>query len=350
MQATFMRTNLMQGVLMRATFLSLGVVALLASLSGTVHASTSNDSKSEKSLSLVFVGDIVLDGKAGEHIQRGADPFKGVQRIFESADIRIANLECVVALQGEVVDKNFNFRAHPRTLPYLAKYVDAVSIANNHSGDFGPKAFSEMLVHLQEHKIGFFGGGDNLKQAHKPLIIEKNGYRIALLGYNEFMPRSFEATAKDAGIAWSEDQQVAADIRDARSAYRADIVIPFMHWGWENELHAGPRQRALARKMIDAGADAVIGGHPHVIQDTEEYKGKPIIYSLGNFMIDAMDNANQARGWAVRLELKGASVHRWQTQLVQLDEEGIPNSTDEASACWSKEKGLQAKCKPFVSN
>ncbi|WMW79168.1 CapA family protein [Undibacterium cyanobacteriorum] len=339
----------MQARFKRATFFCIAVATLLASLISSAHAATSNQIKSEKSLSLVFVGDIVLDGKAGEHIQRGADPFKGVKRIFESADLRIANLECVVALQGEVVDKNFNFRAHPRTLPYLAKYVDAVSIANNHSGDFGPKAFSEMLTHLQQHQIGFFGGGNDLQQAHKPFIIEKNGYRIALLGYNEFMPRSFEATAKDAGVAWSEDEQVAADIRDARSVYSADIVIPFMHWGWENELRSGPRQRALARKMIDAGADAVIGGHPHVIQDTEEYKGKPIIYSLGNFMIDAMDNANQARGWAVRLELKGTSVQRWQTQLIQLDEEGIPNSTDELSACWSKEKGLQTQCKPFVA-
>lgn len=326
--------------------LILNSIALTHTANAQTNASTSKP-QDEKQLSLVFVGDVVLDGKAGEHIARGDDPFKSVKEIFTSADLRIANLECVVALKGDIVDKNFNFRAHPRTLPYLAKYVDAVSIANNHSGDFGPQAFSEMLDYLKQHRITYFGGGNNLTQAHTPWIVEKNGYRIALLGYNEFMPRSFEATANLAGTAWSEDEQVVADIQKARQQYRADIVIPFMHWGWENELRAGPRQRALARKMIDAGADAVIGGHPHVIQDTEEYKGKPIIYSLGNFMIDAMDNANQARGWAVRLEIKGRQVHAWRSQLIQLDEEGIPASTNEKSACWSKQHGLQQQCEPF---
>lgn len=330
--------------------LSLGFALALIGTATPVYANNlqqDQKQKDDRQLSMVFVGDIVLDGKAGEHIARGADPFKSVRNIFESADLRIGNLECVVALKGDIVDKNFNFRAHPRTLPYLAQYVDAVSIANNHSGDFGPQAFSEMLEYLKQHRIAYFGGGNNLAQAHTPWIIEKNGYRIALLGYNEFMPRSFEATASLAGTAWSEDEQVVADIKKAREHYKADLVIPFMHWGWENELRAGPRQRGLARKMIDAGADAVIGGHPHVIQDTEEYKGKPIIYSLGNFMIDAMDNANQARGWALRLEVRGKSVSAWRSQLVQLDDEGIPASSDEKSPCWSKTEGLQQQCLPF---
>mgnify|MGYP003704757281 CR=1 FL=1 len=100
----------MRATFKRATVLCLSVTSLLVSFVGVVHAATSNQIKTEKSLSIVFVGDIVLDGKAGEHIQRGADPFQGVRKIFESADLRIANLECVVALQGEVIDKNFNFR------------------------------------------------------------------------------------------------------------------------------------------------------------------------------------------------------------------------------------------------
>lgn len=299
-------------------------------------------------LSLLFVGDVVLDGQAGKQIENGKDPFAGVANLFSQADIRIANLECVVATTGTALDKNFTFRAHPRTIPILAKYVDAVSIANNHSGDFGPSAFAEMLGLLKQQQLPYFGGGYTLKQAHEPHIIHKNGYRIALLGYNEFMPRSFEASHELAGTAWSEDEQVIADIQAARLVHRADLVIPFMHWGWENEMKAGPRQRELARKMIDAGADAVIGGHPHVIQDTEEYKGKPIIYSLGNFMIDLKDNPAQARGWALRLHIKAKTVQAWDTQVVNLDELGLPQTSTESSACWNQKTGLSNNCKPIA--
>ncbi|MBC7404909.1 MAG: CapA family protein [Cytophaga sp.] len=109
-----------------------------------------------------------------------------------------------------------------------------------------------------------------------------------------------------------------------RFRFKADVVIPFMHWGWENEMLASDIQRQLARKMIDAGADAVIGGHPHVVQDTEQYRGKPIIYSIGNFMMDALDNDAQTKGWVVRLILTHDGVQSWDTRLAKIDPRGIP--------------------------
>ena len=120
---------------------------------------------------------------------------------------------------------------------------------------------------LKQANLGELGGGHNLAQAHTPLILERKGLRIALLGYSEFMPRSFEADFDAPGVAWSEDEQVRSDIHKARTVSRADIVIPVMHWGWENEPTANTRQRQLARLMLDAGADAVIAGHPHVTKD-----------------------------------------------------------------------------------
>lgn len=293
---------------------------LFALLCQSAHAAPQDDS-----VSLLFVGDVVLDGQAGAAIAQGIDPFAAFAAVFASADVRIANLECVVATTGDAADKNFTFRAHPRTLDVLKRHVDAVSLANNHSGDFGRGAFSEMLGLLDAHGIGRFGGGKNLSEAHTPLIIERKGVRIALLGYDEFMPRSFEADAHAPGVAWSEDEQVVADIRRARSHYKADVVIPFMHWGWENEPRANARQRQLARLMVDAGADAVVGAHPHVVQDVEHYRGKPIIYSLGNFMLDAMDNPNQARGWVLRLQVNRHGVQAWGTQWAQLNAQGIPS-------------------------
>ena len=299
-----------------------------------------------KQVSILFVGDMVLDDLPGKAIERGQDPFAAFEKILSSADIRIGNLECVIATTGKATEKNFTFRAHPRVIPLLKKHFDAISLANNHSGDYGPEAFSEMLTLLKEQKMAHFGGGNNLSEAHRPHIIEKNGLRIALLGYDEFMPRSFEANINKAGVAWSEDEQVVADIKVARQQYKADIVIPFMHWGWENEMTANQRQRKLARIMIDAGADAVIGGHPHVIQDTETYKGKPIIYRIGNFMMDALDNEAQTLGWAVRLHIDQDGVKAWDTRIAKINPEGIPSPlSDTDSACWNKKTGLKASCK-----
>jgi len=117
---------------------------------------------------------------------------------------------------------------------------DAVALANNHSGDFGPEAFADMLQLLKKGGLPQVGGGMNLKEAHAPLIFERKGLRIAVLSYNEFQPRSFEAGHNLPGVAWSEDQQVVADILAARTVHKADLVIPIMHWGWENEGQPTP--------------------------------------------------------------------------------------------------------------
>lgn len=308
----------------------LSVLALGCSLVAPVRAT--------ETVSLVFAGDVVLDDSAGKLIERGGDPFADFTSVFAAADIRIANLECVVATTGSAGEKNFTFRAHPRSLPVLKRHFDAVALANNHSGDYGREAFTEMLGLLRQAGIGQFGGGNNLSEAHTPLVIERKGLRIALLSYNEYMPRSFEADFDAPGIAWSEDEQVVDDIRKARTVHRADIVIPVMHWGWENELVANARQRQLAHVMLDAGADAVIGGHPHVRQDIELYRGKPIVYSVGNFVMKETDNDNQRRGWVLQLELDQQGVRAFSTRVADISMDGIPRwDRAAASPCWSRE-------------
>ena len=227
---------------------------------------------------------------------------------------------------SEEPDKPNTFRAHPRSLKYLRKYFDAVGLANNHSGDFGPEAFTEMLGLLKKNGIAYYGAGHNLKEAHTPVLFERNGIRIAILGYDEFQPRNFEADHDRVGVAWSEDEQVVRDIQAARKEWRADIVIPVMHWGWEEPV-ANARQRQLARLMIDAGADAVIGGHPHQVQDTERYKNKPIFYSLGNFVFDGFSLPENNLGWALRMELDKSGVRNWQVHTAAISSKGIPSPT-----------------------
>ena len=293
----------------------------------------------------MFAGDTVLDDTAGKIIEQGGDPFSDFADYFAGADIRITNLECVVSTRGQANDKMYTFQAHPRVIPVLQKHFDAVTLANNHSGDFGPDAFAQMLSLLKEAGLAQVGGGMNLKQAHTPLVFTRNGWRIAVLSYNEFHPRSFEAGFDIPGVAWSEDQQVMEDIQTARRIHRADLVIPIMHWGWENERTANPRQRQLAKLMIDAGADAVIGGHPHVTQDVSVYKGKPIVYSVGNFVMKETDNAFQRKGWVLKMYLDKRGVTRFETLPVKIDLEGIPSIDRAASSpCWQRGDNIAGEC------
>ena len=268
----------------------------------------------------------MLDDAPGRAVRRGRDPFARVAHWLSAADVRIGNLESIVATTGTPVpDKPYTFRAHPRVLDPLKRHFDAVSLANNHAGDYGPQAMLESMRLLDGHGIGWFGAGRNLAQAHEPLLIERRGLRIALLGYNEFLPRSFEADVDKPGVAWSEDEQVRLDITHARSRHRADLVIPVMHWGWENESRASRRQRSLARLMLDAGADVVVGAHPHVTQDIEIHAGKPVFYSLGNFVFDGFSDEANNTGWLLELEMDRDGVRRWRTRVVRLDGEGLPH-------------------------
>lgn len=295
-------------------------------------------------LSIAFVGDIELSGAAARLIERGVDPFAGVAAALGTADLRVGNLECVVATGGAPVSgKPFVFRAPPLVLPLLRRHFNAVSLANNHSGDYGPVAFGEMLDLLDAAGVAHFGGGHDLAQAHRPLVLERHGLRVALLGYNEFMPRSFEADVDRGGVAWSDDEDVRRDVAAARRV--ADLVIPFMHWGQEHEKRANQRQRALARLMIDAGADAVVGGHPHVVQDTEIYRGKPIFYSIGNFLFDGFDTPETTTGWLLRLDLDRGGVRGWRAQPVRLGPAGTPRTVGPASdLCWRRGAAVPVAC------
>jgi poly-gamma-glutamate capsule biosynthesis protein CapA/YwtB (metallophosphatase superfamily) len=309
-------------------------------------ASVAETQKTEPSVSIAFVGDIMLDETPGKTVKRGHDPFEYFSPLLNSADIRVGNLECVVATTGtSEPDKPYTFRAHPRVLKLLQRHFDALSLANNHSGDYGPGAFGEMLDILERQKISYFGGGRTLAQAHTPLVLERNGLRIALLGYNEFFPRSFEADFDKPGIAWSEDEQVRLDIHTARIRYQADVVIPVMHWGWEHEKLASSRQLQLARLMIDAGADAVVGGHPHVTQNVELYQGKPIIYSLGNFVFDGFSDQDSNTGWLLRMEADRSGVRAWRTFVAHMDSKGTPHPVLQAAGlCWERGQAQATAC------
>ncbi|HYG57887.1 MAG TPA: CapA family protein [Symbiobacteriaceae bacterium] len=287
-----------------------------------------DQSQPEPTIRLVFVGDIMLDRVPGQAVERGEDPFAALAEVLHTGDVTVGNLECVIATVGQKVPKLYNFRCHPRNVPLLARYFDAVSVANNHSGDYGKEAFVEQLGLLSQGGLRYFGGGLTDADAHAPLILEAGGIRVALLGYNEIELRSYEAGPDRPGLAWSDDARVVADIAAAKAG--ADLVVVYPHWGNEYQPVPSERQVSLARKMVDAGADLVVGGHPHVIQTAAYYKDRLIVYSLGNFVFDDFNDVPASLGepsrmsWVLRVTLSRQGMVEWDTLVARTDDSGIP--------------------------
>lgn len=307
-------------------FAALGATLLAVPLSllPALPASAGTEPAGAGDITLLFAGDVMLAEKPGAAVRRGVDPFGDFRQLFAQADVRIVNLECVVSTQGRAENKPYTFRAHPRVISLLKKHVSAVSLANNHSGDFGRRAFVDMLALLEREQLPYFGGGRNIRDAHRPYVTQVKGKTIAVLGYDGFLPRSFEALEQQPGVAWLDADLVAHQVRHAKQELKADLVIVFPHWGWEYERLASDAQRTMARLMIDSGADAVVGGHPHVTQDIEVYNGKPIFYSLGNFIFNGFDGEAANTGWVLQLIARADGRFDWVVHEARIDSEGIP--------------------------
>jgi poly-gamma-glutamate synthesis protein (capsule biosynthesis protein) len=231
------------------------------------------------------VGDVMLAGRWASSLQKsGYDyPFRAVAAELKKGDITLANLESPLARGGkEFTDKKFRFRADPEVAPALKESgINLVTLANNHIMDFGEQALLETLQHLDSAGIGRFGAGKNLAEARTAVHCTIKGKRFAFLGYSLTQPTGFFAGSSRAGTAPGYDTFFVTDITNARK--QADHVIVSFHWGTEGLTDIQANQREVAHKAIDAGADVIIGHHPHVLRGIERYKRGIIFYSLGNF-------------------------------------------------------------------
>ncbi|MCI0572504.1 MAG: CapA family protein [Myxococcaceae bacterium] len=239
-----------------------------------------------------YFDDQVARGATREEM--AAYGFKELRPVADGADLFLVNLECPFTDRGEKVPKNFNFRARPELVSaLLAGGVDAVSLANNHLLDYGVVGLMDTLATLDAARIPHFGAGRNLAEARRPAIVTVNGTRVALLGYYFLGTRNIEppeviatdTTPGVAGHAWdveAMERMVREDVTAARAV--ADVVIPFFHWGIEGNGEPEPYQVRLGRAAVEAGASAVLGSHPHVLQGMELHQGAPIVYSLGNLV------------------------------------------------------------------
>ncbi len=232
------------------------------------------------------VGDIMLDGTARPVLQEnGYDyPFVHMLPVFKDAHVVIGNLEGPLTTRGRAdSDKTYTFRSPPDKVSAALKSAGfgVVTLANNHTLDYGPEGLKQTLEALDAADIRYVGAGMDLAAARRAAIVTVQGQRVAFLGYSVTLPDTFYAGARKPGTAFGHEAHVRADVQAARQ--QADIVIVSFHWGQEGKTELREYQTRLGRAAIDAGAQAVLGHHPHILQAVEYYQGGVILYSLGNF-------------------------------------------------------------------
>ncbi len=251
-------------------------------------------------------GDVMIGGR-WEKVLSKDDYFHAFERIspeLKKGDITLVNLEAPLTRRGkEYTDKKYRFRVNPKAAGALKKSgITAVTLANNHIMDFGEEGLADTIRLLDEQGIEHVGAGVNLAAARKPLIKDIRGTKVGILGYSLVMPVEFWAGEKRPGTAPLREKLLLEDI--AKLKKQVSILIVTVHWGEEGKTRLRPYQPRFARMMIDAGADAVIGHHPHILQGAEKYKRGIIFYSLGNFAF-AHKSRIALRTMMVRLRFDG---------------------------------------------
>lgn len=247
-------------------------------------------------ITLTFTGDVLLDRSVGEHIQtKGVDyPFKRVSALLKKSDLTFVNLETAVSNRGKQQNKQFTFRSRPETLRGLVNAgIDGVSLANNHTMDYGTTGLLDTINYLQKEKLGITGAGKNKEKAFSAYYKKINGKTVAILGLSRVLPDgSWFANGSKPGIAYAYSKEpMMAYVKKA--VKNSDYTVVMIHWNRERQNYPESYAKGMAKDFINAGVDAVIGSHSHSLMGIEYYKGKPIYYSLGNFIFT---NSNDPRG------------------------------------------------------
>ena len=275
------------------------------------HETAETTEAAKSSVRFLFAGDVYLS----DHVMEAYDAAggidgvlsKGYQEDIQSADYFITNEEFPFSTRGTPApDKQFTFRVNPERVKIMQEMgIDLVTLANNHALDYGRDAMLDTMKTLDDAGIRHIGAGQDLNQAKTPAVVELNGRTFAFIGATRVIPEADWA----AGEAWpglfsayDGGAQLAEEVKAAKQ--QADYVIVYVHWGIEREEMPNEVQKSIAHRLVDAGADLVLGAHPHVLQGLEYYHGTPIAYSLGNFVF-------------------GSSIPSTELLQVEIDDEGI---------------------------
>jgi poly-gamma-glutamate synthesis protein (capsule biosynthesis protein) len=245
---------------------------------------------------LLFVGDVML-GRLVNHALAQVPPtypWGDTLPVFAAADLRICNLECCISDRGAPwvrTPKVFHFRSDAKNVAVLqAAALDAVSLANNHVLDYGEEALADTLEILDRAGIAHTGAGRDQVEAARPALVRAGSLRVGMLAFTDNEP-PWEATVDTPGIRYvpvdpadPRAQRLFADVAGLRA--EVDLVVVSAHWGPNWGYRPQPHHRPFARRLIESGADVVFGHSCHVFQGIELYRGRPIIYSAGDFVDD----------------------------------------------------------------
>lgn len=262
------------------------LVSSAQAISADIKPASAPASTSSNDLVISAVGDIMLDASSRPIISgMGYDyPFVKVRQFFNGSQIVFGNLEGPLTDRGTPeTDKKFVFHSPPAKVSTALKHAgfSVVSLANNHTLDYGAEGLAQTVEALDAIGIQHIGAGANLTASRKPALFDIDGRKIAFLAYSITLPDNFYAEKNKAGTAFAHEDQVQEDIIAARK--QADIVLVSFHWGQEGKTQLREYQTRIGHLAIDSGASVVIGHHPHILQGIERYKDGLILYSMGNF-------------------------------------------------------------------
>lgn len=252
--------------------------------------------ETQQDVTVVFSGDILLSSYVLNNYEKSG--INGIlseelQSEMQNADITMVNEEFPFSNRGtQAQDKQFTFRVDPGYVKILQEMgIDVVTVANNHALDYGTDALSDTFQTLDNAGIAYVGAGDNLERASQPYVIKAGGKTFGFLAASRVIPEvSWNIDNRQPGMLCTYDSaELCNAIQKAKET--CDYVVVYVHWGIERENTPQDYQRQLGKAYIDAGADMVIGAHPHVLQGIEYYNGKPIVYSLGNYIFNQEINS-----------------------------------------------------------
>ncbi|MEK7658070.1 MAG: CapA family protein [Patescibacteria group bacterium] len=273
-----------------------------------------SESKQQKEINIVFVGDIML-GRGVENIWRkyGDSRFSFLKIAGEinRADLAFGNLEGPISERGTNHKIKYSFRFASETVDGL-KFAgfDVLSLANNHIFDWGRDAIEDTVSILKTNGIESVGAGKDYLEANNPVIKEIGDIKIAFFAYSNLEPNAqvFEATKDKAGRSSFDSERIKEEIYAVKQLEIADIVIVSFHWGEEYQQRSNKKQQEIGRSLVESGADLIVGHHPHVVQEIERYKNGWIAYSLGNFIFDQNFSEETMKGLLLKVKIQNKKI------------------------------------------
>lgn len=267
----------------------------------------------------IFVGDIMLSRYIGEMMAKRQDydfPFQKINKDLAGADFLFGNLETPVSINGKSTGSLYPFRSDPKVLSGLKNAgFKMVSVANNHAFDYSLEAFKDTLSNLKAVGLTYTGGGDNFQETHSGAYQEINGIKVIVLAYTNLLPQNRAATDNQAGITYLDENQMVKDIKAAKE--KADLVIATFHWGQEYQTKSNAHQQKIAAKAVEAGADLIVGHHPHVAQEVAEINGVPVAYSLGNFVFDQNFSPETNTGLILKVKIENKKIIKIEPETIR---------------------------------